>query len=369
MLRLGRAAGVLLVGVPATVLIAGAVYHETKRPTLPKHTLDDLRKQTIVLTGATSGIGKSAAISLAQMGATLIVGSRDKERREECRKRLLEEGATEVVALELDLSSLESVASFCAATNHAVEERSGIIDAFVGVAAEIHLVPETTPEGIDRTFATNHLGLHALVRGLTPSLLRSDGGNGGGGAEQRRSRVVLVGSRLETKGSEHLNLDILESTDGAMLGTDQSSSSDSDSDSSSSSPMDRYAATKHGNMLLAQSLQTKWCESGPLVCVLTPGMVDTSLWRHFPLWYRAVTWPLRRVALRTADDAALGIVWAVAAIEMAEEVARNKDKGYLYVSDGVSIEPSPAARDETRARRLHALCDRLIEKNSPHESC
>ena len=360
---LGRAAGILLVGVPATVLIAGAVYHETKRPTLPKHTLDDLRNQTIVITGATSGIGKSAATTFAQMGATLIVGSRDKDRREECRKRLLKEGATEVVALELDLSSLESVASFCAATNEAVEERSGIIDAFVGVAAEIHLVPETTPEGIDRTFATNHLGLHALVRGLTPSLLRGEGGNEGGGAEQRRSRVVLVGSRLETKGSEHLNLDILESTDGAMLGTDQSNDS-------SSSPMDRYAATKHGNMLLAQSLQTKWGTSGgPLVCVLTPGMVDTSLWRHFPLWYRAVTWPLRRVALRTADDAALGIVWAVAAIEMAEEVARNKNKGYLYVSDGVSIEPSPAARDETRARRLHVLCDRLIEKNSSHEVC
>ena len=39
------------------------------------------------------------------------------------------------------------------------------------------------------------------------------------------------------------------------------------------------------------------------VSSLTPGMVHTGLWRHFPRWYQALTYPIRAVALRSADDA------------------------------------------------------------------
>ena len=82
--------------------------------------------------------------------------------------------------------------------------------------------------------------------------------------------------------------------------------------------MDHYAATKHANMLLAQHLYDKWRGRGPRVFTVTPGMVDTSLWRNFPLWYRAVTYPIRRVALRTPDEAALGVVWAALSVEAEE---------------------------------------------------
>ena len=82
-------------------------------------------------------------------------------------------------------------------------------------------------------------------------------------------------------------------------------------------------------------------------------MVHTSLWRHFPAWYQALTYPVRAVALRSADEAAQGVVYASAAVQA-------EGKSGAYLSDGVEIEPSEGARDVKAAARLYQVCEELI---------
>ena len=220
----------------------------------------------------------------------------------------------------------------------------------VSAAAEIHTEPSTTSHGLDTSFATNHLGLHAMLQQLEPALLHRSQMEGVG-----RPRVVLIGSRLETKGSTLLSIPTLESTNGKRYDTEKVLS-----------PMDRYATTKFGNMLLAQSLSDRWRErGGPSVYVLTPGMVNTGLWRNFPVWYRALTWPLRTVALRTTEEAALGVVWAVTAVEAEKLQVKGS---YVYLSDGTSIEPSTAARDSAMAQKLYGVCEGLIRSAKQEKS-
>ena len=117
--------------------------------------------------------------------------------------------------------------------------------------------------------------------------------------------------------------------------------------------MMRYADTKRCNALLATALATRWQGQAVDVLSVTPGMVHTGLWRHFPRWYQALTYPIRAVALRSADDAAQGVVFAAAAAEA-------DGKSGAYLSDGVAIEPSPGARDAETAKRLYEVCSELI---------
>ena len=373
-----RASAAIVLGIPAAVLTAGVFYHEKRKPVLPPATLrKDLAHATIVMTGATSGIGQATALQLATSGASFILGSRDAQRSEETTSNLLEAGATSVKTFELDISNMKSVQTFC---DQVLAHTPNGIDVVVSAAAEIHTEPEgqRTKEGIDLSFATNHLGLHVLLQQLEPVLLQQRHGNK---QEQRRPRVVLVGSRLETKGSTLLSIPSLKTSHGQILVGDSvsygqrlikennASANEEHSDATTLlslppilSPMDRYAVTKFSNMLLAQSLSDRWRGRGstvsPKVLVVTPGMVNTGLWRHFPLWYRTLTWPLRTVALRTAEEAASGVVWAVASVE-AE--AMTVDNSYVYLSDGVSIEPSTPARNSELAGELFDVCDVLME--------
>ena len=374
-----RASAAIVLGIPAAVLTAGVFYHEKRKPVLPPATLrKDLAQSTIVMTGATSGIGKATALQLATLGASFILGSRDAKRSEEATSNLMKAGATSVKTFELDISDMTSVQTFC---DQVLAHTPNGIDVVVSAAAEIHTEPggKRTKEGIDLSFATNHLGLHVLLQQLEPVLLQPRHGK----PEQRRPRVVLVGSRLETKGSTLLSIPSLKTSQGQILVGDSASygqrlikennnvnanaNAEENSDATTLSlppilsPMDRYAVTKFSNMLLAQSLSDRWRKRGstvsPKVLVVTPGMVNTGLWRHFPWWYRTLTWPLRTVALRTADEAASGVVWAVASVE-AE--AMNVDNSYVYLSDGVSIEPSTPARNSELAGELFAVCEGLM---------
>ena len=104
-------------------------------------------------------------------------------------------------------------------------------------------------------------------------------------------------------------------------------------------------------MLLADELAARRWAGRVAVLTVSPGMVDTGLWRHFPLWYQAVTWPVRATALRSVDDGAVGVVWAAAARE-AEGLSG------VLLADGVTVDVSEAARDAvTRGAAAHWPAD------------
>ena len=326
------------VGVPTAVLGASGWYREKHRPQLPPHHLQELSGATVVVTGATSGIGKAVASRLASLGATVVMGARDAGRGEAARQDIVSSNsaisAQQVKVLPLDLCDMKSVRAFA---KECESHHPGTLSAIVSVAAEIVCEGgKVTAIGTDVAFATNHLGLQALVAELEPALLKSSSGID-------RKRVVIVGSRLETKAT--VDPEVVEATGGAQLSSDYATRD----------PMMRYADTKRCNELLATALTERWRGKAVDVLTVTPGMVHTGLWRHFPLWYQALTYPVRAVALRSADDAAQGVVYAAAAVEAG-------GRSGACLSDGVEIEPSQGARDAKVAARLYEVCSQLIER-------
>jgi len=145
------------------------------------------RQQVALVTGAARGLGKEAALRLAQAGYVVLVGVRDIEGSRALLKQIQEEGnSAELLALDLDMPS-----SIIAAVKE-IETRHGSLDVLVNNAAVMldgGWVGNTTitidASALKRTFETNFFGTVALTQALWPLLLKAGHAN-----------VVNVSSRM-----------------------------------------------------------------------------------------------------------------------------------------------------------------------------
>ncbi len=129
--------------------------------------------RTVVLTGATSGLGRAAAGSLARMGARLVLVGRDAGRLERTRTELLTEvPALDAISVVADMGSLASVR----AAADEILEREPRIDVIVDNAGAMIPERQVTDEGFERTFAIMVLGPFVLASRLMPRLAESPDG-------------------------------------------------------------------------------------------------------------------------------------------------------------------------------------------------
>ena len=158
----------------------------------------DQHGRIALVTGANSGIGFHAALELARKGADVLLASRDPGRGRAARLAILQQvPAASVELVQLDLADLDSVQRLASQ----VLDRGGGLDLLINNAG-VMAVPrrQTTAQGFELQFGTNHLGHFALTGRLLPALLARPG-----------SRVVTVSSlnhrwgsiRLEDLQSEH----------------------------------------------------------------------------------------------------------------------------------------------------------------------
>ena len=135
-------------------------------------------RKAYIITGPTSGIGRSTALELAEHGTVVLVG-RDRGKLDELQKTITQRGQ-HAVSVVCDLSDLASV-------RRAAAEIVALHLPVVGLlnnAGIMQMRPTTNAVGWDMTFATNHLGPFALTEALVPHL--PDGAN-----------VVFVASAVE----------------------------------------------------------------------------------------------------------------------------------------------------------------------------
>jgi len=329
-----RSIGLTIIVVPPLlVLSAAALYREKHRPKLPsQYKLEDLHGKTIIATGISSGIGKATIEKLRDdLGATVISGSRS-------------EG-------NLDLSDLASIRNFC----KSIKTKTKKCDIFLACAAEISYTNNPNDnknnkeeeylsvDGFDKTFATNHIGLQALLIELFENQKM-----------ELPSRIVIVGSKLERNGS--IDPEIIRKTKGKKL---------NDRPSKDWTPVKHYGDTKLCNQLLVTALvnNDNWSTETTKIYSLSPGMVNTGLWRNFPLWFRTLTWPIRSIALRTPDDAAVGIVYVC-----ASEEAFHEKSGSHFVDGCVPVSDEDQLSDESqnviKAQQLWTVVKELIEEKT-----
>ncbi len=140
--------------------------------------------KTVLITGANSGIGKEAALQLAEFGACVIMACRSEERGEKARLEILQKFPNaELIVMPLDLSSQASI-KILAEQIIANFQR---LDVLIHNAANFDLTlkkPLLTKDGVETIFATNHIGPFLLTR-LLLDLLK----------ESVPSRIITVASK------------------------------------------------------------------------------------------------------------------------------------------------------------------------------
>ncbi len=291
----------------------------------PRHV--DPRGRRFVVTGATSGLGRSVATALAERGAHLVLAVRSPERAAPLADdlgRRHPETRVEVVALDLaDLATVRRAA-------REVEERLGAVDVLVNNAGLMAIDEQYTAQGVELTMAVNHLGhatlttelLAALERGVAP-------------------RVVTVTSLVHHVGS-------LDPTTLAI-------------------PPRRYrrwsayAASKLANLAFALELERRLRAQGRSTVSLAahPGAVATHLGHEGTGWSNAM---MRRAAPRVLpgpDYGARPILRAALDPGLAGGILVGP--AGLVVGPPRTEWPSRAARDPRLGAALWAATTDLIE--------
>ncbi len=146
----------------------------------------DTKGKTILITGATSGIGKATAKGLAELGASLIIAGRDRER---CEKTIEEirsvNPGIEISYFLADLSSLKEIRELA----EEVKKNYNKLDVLINNAGSIFDGRKTSADGYEYTFAFDHLSPF-LLTGLLLDLLKK-------GAP---SRIITVSSSAHRSG-------------------------------------------------------------------------------------------------------------------------------------------------------------------------
>jgi len=274
--------------------------------------LPDQSGRTIVVTGASSGIGLAAARELARAGARVVLAVRDPEKGQRVAAGI--PGDTEV--RPLDLASLASVRAFAAGW-------TGALDILVNNAG-IMAVPEgRTVDGFELQIGTNHLGPFLLTGLLLPTIT---------------DRVVTVSSQLHRRG--RIDLDDLNWEHRSYNATGA------------------YNASKLANVLFTLELQRRLTEAGSQVRAVTahPGIARTSLGNQ-----DRVSRTINRYLGWLFNDAGHGALPTLyAATQDVPEGSYIGPDGLGHLRGYPEIhQPSKGARDPQMARWLWDLSARL----------
>ena len=242
----------------------------------------DLHGRRFLITGANAGLGRAAALSLARLGADLIIVCRDAERGGEAAESLRKHSGHGGVQLEVaDLSDLASVRAL-------VERlRIGRLDGLIHNAGLLPERRQLSPDGEEVCFATHVTGPFLLTRALEPRLRASSD-----------ARVVFVSSGgMYTQRLSLRDLDWSERPyDGSVA----------------------YAQTKRMQVVLAELFAERLREAGICVNAMHPGWADTGgVERSLPRFHRVM-----RPLLRSAEQGADTIVWLAASPAAAGETGR-----------------------------------------------
>jgi NAD(P)-dependent dehydrogenase (short-subunit alcohol dehydrogenase family) len=305
----------------------------------------DQSGRTVVVTGASSGLGLETARVLAACGATVVLACRDTGKAGRAAGQIqaeagrmagqtgAEAGRAGVRVVRLDLASLASVRQAA----EEIRDTCPRLDLLINNAGVMAVPYRRTEDGFELTLATNHLGPFALTGLLLDRLLDTPG-----------SRVVTVSSIGHRMGTGAMAFDDLQSERGYR-------------------PWPAYYQSKLANLLFTYELQSRLAAAGAATIALAahPGNARTELWRHTPRLTRTLYRPgLSTLTFWFAQSAASG---ALATLRAATDPAARGGEYYgppgrlQYTGYPVRVESSARSRDMADARRLWQVSERLTD--------
>jgi NAD(P)-dependent dehydrogenase (short-subunit alcohol dehydrogenase family) len=284
----------------------------------------EMTGKTCMVTGATGGIGLASAVGLARLGARLVLVCRSLERGRVAAQRIREEAGSsaEIDLLEADLASQAAIRALAA--RYLASERP--LHVLLNNAGVVMLKRNETPDGIETTFAVNHLAYFLLTNLLMDALKRS-----------APARIVCVASDAHRLAGGPLDFDDLEGRKRYAA-------------------MRNYGMSKLANILFTRALAKRLLGSDVTATCMHPGFVRTNFGANndadVPALIKRLFLLISRFA-RTPEKGAETVIYLASSSEV-----QGASGGYYL--DCKLISPSPAAQDNAVAEQLWQVSEKLV---------
>lgn len=276
-----------------------------------------MKGKVVVLTGATSGIGRAAAIELARAGAQLLLIARHEGRAKETGRAIRERCPEAFVQTFLaDLSSQHEIRRVAGE----VLASAPRIDVLVNNAGVVQRTRTVTTDGFETTFATNHLGYYLLTRLLISRL-----------QESSPARIVNVAS--DAHRLYPMDFDDLQSERKYRL-------------------FRTYCRSKLANLMFTYELSRRLAGTGVTANALHPGWVATRLGLDNGLLSRGVG-IFSRLCARAPEQGADTAIWLASSFEVEGVTGK-------YFQDRRELQSNAASRDPEAQRRLWNISAGLV---------
>ncbi len=265
--------------------------------------------RTVLVTGATSGIGRATALGLATMGAHLAITGRDRGRTENAARELSAAGGRNVEMFVADLSSQVQVRRLASEVLESLPRIHVLINNAGGYWSSRHI----TADGLERTFALNHLAPFLLTNLLLERLERS-----------APARVVTVASNAHATG--RIDFDDLQGERSYSGGR-------------------AYGQSKLANVLFTYQLARRMRGSAVTANALHPGVVRTSFGAEDPAHIQRLLIPLLRPVMKSPAQGAATSIHLASAPELEQLSGR-------YFANRRPTRSSTRSNDQAVAVRL-----------------
>lgn len=271
-------------------------------------------ERVCMVTGATSGIGRSTAEQLAVAGFEVVLLARNPEKLAQAEAEIRHAcGHDRVWSIQADLARLSEVRA--AAASFLATDK--LLHVLINNAAVVNTVRRETEDGFEETWAVNHLAHFLLTSLLLPRLRQS-----------APSRIVVVSSEAYT-GLKALSWDDLSGASGYQT-------------------FRAYAQSKLANLLFAVELSERLSGSGVTVNALHPGMVRTGLGQQDTSWWMRAMFSVFRLFMAAPSSGAETSVYLATSPEVSDTT------GVYFIRCRPAALRSQAT-DREAARRLWAI--------------